>query len=123
MRIQLSDCDMPLATVDDVMNDLLGVTDPVRARFVPTGLERLAADWVILIELSKLLGDILMVCYGLNSRPTISQVEALERQLLELHTPGLDYNQHSRAAVFSHLHLQLHYQCDRTPCLIPMKSC
>lgn len=112
MRIDLNDCDMPMASARDLLNDVEGIEASTAEAFVPDDLPRMAEFWVTLVEMSKILGAVLKLNYQtLRRRPSLSQVEALEAQILLCRLPGDDEPGLSREAVFYIYHLQLHYQC------------
>lgn len=114
MRIDLNDCDMPMAKVEDLLSDLEGVDGVVKEAFLPKDLERMAGFWVMLVEMSKVLGKVLKLNYqALRGRPRLGEVEALEAQILSCRCPDVcdgDGSGLSREAVFYVYHLQLHYQ-------------
>ena len=114
MRIDLNDCDMPMARAEDLLSDLEGVDGGTKEAFLPRDLERMAGFWVMLVEMSKLLGKVLKLNYqALRGRPGLGEVEALETQILSCRCPDVgdgDNGGLSREAVFFVYHLQLHYQ-------------
>lgn len=113
MRIDLNDCDMPMARAEDLLSDLEGVGRETKEAFLPGDLEKMAGFWVMLVEMSKVLGKVLKLNYqALRGRPGLGEVEALEAQILSCQCPGVDGGGGglSREAVFYVYHLQLHYQ-------------
>ncbi|OJJ84168.1 Zn(II)2Cys6 transcription factor [Aspergillus glaucus CBS 516.65] len=113
MRIDLNDCDMPMARAEDLLSDLEGVGRETKEAFLPGDLEKMAEFWVMLVEMSKVLGKVLKLNYqALRGRPGLGEVEALEAQILSCQCPGVDGGGGglSREAVFYVYHLQLHYQ-------------
>lgn len=113
MRIDLNDCDMPMARAEDLLSDLEGVGRETKEAFLPGDLEKMAGFWVMLVEMSKVLGKVLKLNYqALRGKPGLGEVEALEAQILSCQCPGVDGGDGglSREAVFYVCHLQLHYQ-------------
>lgn len=114
MRIDLNDCDMPMARAEDLLSDLEGVERGVKEAFLPRDLERMAGFWVMLVEMSKVLGKVLKLNYqALRGRPGLGEVEALEAQILSCRCPDVGDDNGSglsREAFFYVYHLQLHYQ-------------
>lgn len=114
MRIDLNDCDMPMARAEDMLSDLEGVDGGTKEAFLPGDLERMAEFWVMLVEMSKVLGKVLKLNYqALRGRPELGEVEVLEAQILSCRCPDVgdgDDGELSREAVFYVYHLQLHYQ-------------
>lgn len=110
-RIVLNDCDTPMPTAADVLDDTSSISQVTSTAYLPSDFAQLAEYWVMLVYLSKLLGATLTMNYQLlGPTPTLHQVEALENEILqckvpEQYEPGL-----SRLAIFYMYHLQLHYQ-------------
>jgi hypothetical protein len=102
---------MPLPTTEDVMSDLGMMKDPPRDCHIFADLESEIQNWISLIQLSIILGDILTLCYHqLEKKPTLAQFDALEDKLRELEIPSLDDEDQNSYATFSNYHLQLHLQ-------------
>jgi hypothetical protein len=95
----------------DVLSDLSEVSPSVASLFIPEDLAQLSEYWILLLRLSKILGDALTLSYQpKRPNPTIEQVEAIEAELLTLEIPhecGSEQSEWGRFAVY---HLQLHYQ-------------
>ncbi|PKX97276.1 Zn(II)2Cys6 transcription factor [Aspergillus novofumigatus IBT 16806] len=111
LRINLLDCDLPMPSTADVLSDLSEVSPSVASLFIPEDLAQLSEYWILLLRLSKILGDALTLSYQpKRPNPTIEQVEAIEAELLTLEIPhdcGTEQSEWARFAVY---HLQLHYQ-------------
>lgn len=100
---------MPSAS--DVLDDLSGLPELFITDLVPQDLPQLAEHWVILIEMSKLLGTVLTLIHApLGNTPPLHQVEAVEMELLRSKAPDRPKPGWSSLATFSFYHLQLHYQ-------------
>lgn len=111
-RINLDDCDTPMPSASDVLDDLSNLPETMVANYIPEDLSLLAGLWVKLIELSKLLGTVLRSSNNTPRGPcfTSSQVDALEKELLQCGIPEQVGYGWSRLATFSLYHVQLHYQ-------------
>ncbi|GAD98048.1 C6 transcription factor, putative [Paecilomyces variotii No. 5] len=111
LRICLNDCDIPMPSASDVLDDTKKISQAVSTTYLPGDFAQLAQYWVKLIHLSKLLGAALTLNYQLlGPTPTLQQVEGLGREIEqykvpEQYEPGL-----SRLAIFSMYHVQLHFQ-------------
>lgn len=111
LRIQLNDCDIRMPVPDDILFDIQKPDGSVIASYLPSDMKRLAEYWVILIELSCLLGDVL----GITRRPATlkasqAEVEDLERRLLASRLPDQVEIGLTRIAKFYSSHVCLHYQ-------------
>ncbi|RHZ55475.1 hypothetical protein CDV55_102915 [Aspergillus turcosus] len=111
LRINLLDCDLPMPSTADVLSDLSEVSPSVANLFIPEDLAQLSEYWILLLRLSKILGDALTLSYQpKRPNPTIEQVEAVESELLTLELPHECGSEQSQWARFAVYHLQLHYQ-------------
>ncbi|KAF1924065.1 uncharacterized protein M421DRAFT_425082 [Didymella exigua CBS 183.55] len=110
LRIRLSDCDMPLPVSHDVLVDLEALPSDLHA-YLPGDLVVMVEHWILLIQLCKILGEILLLCYQqLGNRPLLSQFEALETDLNSFSIPELKGTDQGSLASFSYYHSQLHLQ-------------
>ncbi|PTB42669.1 hypothetical protein M441DRAFT_137092 [Trichoderma asperellum CBS 433.97] len=110
MRINLNDCNMPMASAVDVVSDLSQIPPSVAKGYIPDDLPQLAEYWVILIQLNKLLGDVLTLCYQpFGPSPMLQQIQSLEAKILQFHIPENHGNEQSRLSSFYLYHLQLNY--------------
>ncbi|KAL4923009.1 Zn(II)2Cys6 transcription factor [Aspergillus undulatus] len=117
LRINLLDCDVPMPSVPDVLSDMSGISPSVAASFVPGELSQLSEYWILLLRLSKSLGDVLTLSYRpRGTTPTISEVEAIEQELVTLGVPDRIDPAAAPRTRFAISHLQLHYQA----CLITL---
>ncbi|KAJ5168039.1 uncharacterized protein N7482_003633 [Penicillium canariense] len=111
LRINLDDCDQPMPTAADLLSDVAELPASITSAYIPSDFPQLAEYWVILIKLSKLLGEILALSYKpLGSNPTIQQFDSLKTDLLQFRIPSRPGHEQSRLAAFYLYHLQLHYQ-------------
>ena len=102
---------MPFPGPQDVLNDIDMLPDGLRDYYVPNDLGTMIEHWVSLIYLSKILGEVLSLFYQqLGIRPTLSQFDALESELSRFEIPEPRNSNQSSLSMFSHYHLQLHYQ-------------
>lgn len=110
MRINLNDCNMPMASAVDVVSDLSQIPPSVAKGYIPDNLPQLAEYWVLLIQLNKLLGDVLTLCYQpFGPSPTLQQIQSLEADILQFHIPERHGNEQNRLTSFYLYHLQLNY--------------
>lgn len=114
LRINLNDCDTAWPAAADLLTDLAGVPEAAIAMYIPDDLATLAQYWVQMIHMSKLLGDVLTVCYQpCGPSPSVEQVAALEADMMRLDLPqdgSPTETTQSRLATFYRYHLQLHFQ-------------
>lgn len=109
-RIDLGDCDVPMPEENDLLQDYAGL--PNELRDVCTEAERLclAKDWVLLIHLSKLLGEVLTwKTRSSPHQPTRQQARDLEVAIGKF-TFDPSESRDSKIATFSFRHLKLHYE-------------
>ncbi|PNP38193.1 hypothetical protein TGAMA5MH_09883 [Trichoderma gamsii] len=91
--------------------DIADVDESMASAFLPDDMALLAGYWVQIIELSKLLGTVLTVNYQRRRpKPTLTQIEGLERELLHFRLPDLQNPDFSRLAFYFSYHLHLHFQ-------------
>lgn len=111
LRINLDDCDVPEPVAADLLCDTTDLPQQVPAIYTPSDLPQLAEDWVKLIRLSKMLGDVLALWYRpVAPAPKLQQFEALEAEALLFRTWNKEEPRSSQLATFSLCHLKLHYQ-------------
>lgn len=109
LRINLNDCNTDMPSADDMLSDLAELPASTTSAYIPDDLPQLAEYWVVMIRLSRLLGDTLVLSYQpFGPSPSIQQVEALEKDILRFQIP--ESSNQSRLATFYLHHLQLHYQ-------------
>jgi hypothetical protein len=100
-----------MVSAADVLSDLTQIPASIANGYIPDDLPQLADYWIILIRLSKLLGDVLALCYQpFGPSPRLQQIEALEAKILQFKIPDRCDSEQSRLASFYLYHLQLHYQ-------------
>lgn len=110
LRIRLSDCDMPFPVAHDVLIDMETLPSELHD-YLPNDLVFMVEHWVLLIQLSKILGEILFLFYQqLGKRALLSQFQDLEAELTAFVIPEPRSIEQSPFASFSHYHLQLHLQ-------------
>ncbi|KAH8695414.1 fungal-specific transcription factor domain-containing protein [Talaromyces proteolyticus] len=110
LRINLSDCNTPMPSVADILNDLNEVSSVVDS-FDQHELPQLAECWILLLNLTKLLGDALLLSYqSCGPSPTFKNVEVLEDEIQRLNIPELCEYKKNRLLMFAFCHLHLHYQ-------------
>ncbi|KAL7932891.1 fungal-specific transcription factor domain-containing protein [Trichoderma chlorosporum] len=111
LRINIDESDTPDPLALDIAIDLEGIPESVSSAFFPRDLPRLAEYWIQLIQMTKLLGKTLMLCYQLRRpKPTINQIDTLEADLMRFNMPEQPDPALSRLATFYYYHVQLHYQ-------------
>jgi hypothetical protein len=100
---------MPL--VGDMLFDIDGPGGLSLTAHLPSDMPRLADYWVMLIELSRKLGNILATNYRTaRPRPSLDETEALEKQLLQSRLPDQYEGGLTRLSRFYSNHVHLHYQ-------------
>lgn len=110
-RINLSNCDTPMPSADDLLSDVDGIHESISAAYLPKDLAHLAKYWISVIELSKLLGTVISMNYQtIGLKPSISQIEDLEAELLRYKLPDQSKLDPTPSTTFYRHHLQLHYQ-------------
>lgn len=111
LRISLDDCDQPMPSAADLLGDVAELPASITSAYIPNDLPQLADYWIVLIKLSKLLGEIIALSYKPSgASPTLEQFDSLKTNLLEFRIPGRPGHEQSRLAAFYLYHLQLHYQ-------------
>ncbi|KAF3046851.1 hypothetical protein E8E12_002413 [Didymella heteroderae] len=99
---------MPFPNLHDVTVDLETLHGDLHA-YVPHGFVVMVEHWVLLIALSKILGEILFLFYQqLGKQPTLTQFEDLEAQLNAFMITEPQATDQSAVVTFSYYHLQLH---------------
>ncbi|GAB1195624.1 hypothetical protein APSETT444_004886 [Aspergillus pseudonomiae] len=119
LRVNLDDCDIRMPLAGDLLFDTLKSDGSTIASYLPGDMNRLAEYWVMLMELSCLLGNTL----ALNRRParlkaSIDEVEGLERRLLQSRLPDQYEVGLTRVARFYSHHVHLHYQLVLLPFMV-----
>ncbi|KAJ5619291.1 fungal-specific transcription factor domain-containing protein [Penicillium lagena] len=111
LRINLEDCDIPMPLVTDMLFDIDSPRELSLTTHLPSDMPRLADYWVMLIELSRKLGNILATNYRTaRPRPSLDETEALEKQLLQSRLPDQYEGGLTSIARFYSNHVHLHYQ-------------
>lgn len=111
LRINLDFCDIPMPSVDDILFDINVPGVSTLNAHLPSDMPRLAEYWVILIELSRQLGNILMMnSQTARHMPSLDKVKALEMQLLQSRLPDQYEGGLTRSSRFYSNHVHLHYQ-------------
>ncbi|GAB1200948.1 hypothetical protein APSETT444_010329 [Aspergillus pseudonomiae] len=102
----------------DLLSELDSIPEATAVSYIPQEFRKLAEFWVILIELSKLLGKVLVLkSQSVKSKPSINQTNALEAQITRCRLPGQDEHGLTPLAKFYAHHIQLHYQLRLSPLL------
>ncbi|KAL4786961.1 fungal-specific transcription factor domain-containing protein [Aspergillus varians] len=110
LRIDLDDCDVAMPAVADILYDFKNVPQSFFTAFVPDDLPLLAEYWILLIQLSRLLGSVLTLSYKtLRPKPSRQQIEALEAEILLYKPPEQCPSWNGSTRFYLH-HLQLHYE-------------
>lgn len=111
LRINILDCDIAMPSPTDFLSDLAEIPESLATEYIPTDLPKLENYWIMLIQLSKSLGDVL----ASSNRPvrqsrSLQQVEDLEAQILQYRMSGGVGSTQSDLAKFYQYHMHLHYQ-------------
>lgn len=111
LRINSEDCTVAMPVADDLLIDVADMPSVLAATYIPEGYTQLAQDWVLLMQVSKLLGQVLALSFRPNARkPSFEEVKALETAILACPVGGNDEYRQSSSTIFSWCHIQLHYQ-------------
>lgn len=111
LRINLDDCTVAMPESADLLVDIADMPGSLAATYIPADFSQLAQDWALLMQVSKLLGEVLALTFRPNARkPSTSQVKDLEAAILACPVDrGGEFRQ-SSSTIFSWCHMQLHYQ-------------
>ena len=100
---------MPVAA--DLLSDISDMPGVLAATYIPEDFSQLAQDWVLLMQVSKLLGEVLALTFRPNARkPSFGEVKALEAAILACPVDRGGEFRKSSSTIFSWCHIQLHYQ-------------
>jgi hypothetical protein len=111
LRINLDDSDVSMPLTGDMLFDIDGLSELGSAGHLPSEMPRLSEYWVMLIEMSRQLGDVLIMNYQ-ATRPqgTPDDIAMLEKRLLQCRLPDLYEGGSTRISKFYSNHVHLHYQ-------------
>jgi hypothetical protein len=73
MRIHHEDCDIPMATAEDILDNLRVIPTQTRDKFVPPESEMFSKMWINLVEISSTLGRILRIHYRVNGPKVVAE--------------------------------------------------
>jgi hypothetical protein len=111
LRINLDDSDVHMPLVGDMLFDNEGLDELTLTGHLPSDMQRFGEYWVILIEISRQLGDVLIMNYqATRPRRSFDDIETLERHLLRTKLPDLYDSGLTRISKFYSHHVHLHYQ-------------
>ncbi|KAJ5538479.1 fungal-specific transcription factor domain-containing protein [Penicillium frequentans] len=110
-RIKLEGCDTPFPSPDDLLYDVVGLQEDTARAYLPGDMKRLAKYWVMLISLTRQLGDVLDIKHQ-NLRPRLScqEINAFEKRLTQCDLPDQYEAGLTRVSRFYSNHVHLHYQ-------------
>lgn len=112
MRIHLDDCDMPMPSLNDLLNDIAGSLEAAGGNLLYDDCLSLAKYWLNLLKLTMLLGGILSSHYRPASKPTVREIEKVEADILnnsqEAQNNGRDGN---KILTLHWCHLKAYYKC------------
>jgi hypothetical protein len=113
LRINLDDCTVAMPVAADLLTDIADMPGALATAYIPEDYSQLAEDWVLLMQISKLLGEVLALNFRPNApRPSVGQVQALESAILVCPVDRGGQFRQSSSTIFSWCHIQLHYQYD-----------
>jgi hypothetical protein len=113
LRIDLLDCTVVMPVASDLLVDIADMPGALAATYVPEDWSQLAQDWVLLMQVSKLLGEVLALSFRPNARKQLfGEMKALEAAILACPVERGGESRKSSSTVFSWCHIQLHYQYD-----------
>ncbi|KAF5855950.1 hypothetical protein ETB97_008154 [Aspergillus alliaceus] len=111
LRINLDDSDLPMPVTADLLGEFDDIPEAGLTSYFPQDFPKLAEYWLILIELSLLLGKVLALKNKpVKARPPIHQIDALEAQIIRCRLPDQDEAGLTPLARFYAHHVHLHYQ-------------
>lgn len=111
MRINLDDCDTPIPTLHDLMNDIAGSLDTSGGRLLYDDCLVLAKYWLNLLKLSILLGGVLANNYRPASKPTLQDIETQELNILNNSKEAQNYGRQCNPLLTLHwCHLKAYYK-------------
>lgn len=111
LRINLDDCTVPSPVAADLLIDVADMPAILAATYIPADYSQLAQDWVLLMHVSKLLGEVLALSFRPSARKTtLRHVKDLEEAILACPVDRGGESRLSSSAIFSWCHIQLHYQ-------------
>lgn len=110
-RIDLDDCDVSMPEESDLLQDIVGLANELQNVCTEADRLHLAKDWVVLIQLSKLLSEVFTWKTRSKSRQPVAlqQAQDLEAAMAKF-TFDPSECRDSRIAAFSLHHLRLHNQ-------------
>lgn len=115
MRINLDDCDIPLPTLSDLMEDIAGSLDAAGGVLLYDDFLALAKYWLNLLKLTILLGGVLANIYRPASKPTVQDIESTELDIVNNSQEAQSYCRQSNPLLTLHwCHLKAYYKCVRT---------
>ncbi|KAB8271122.1 fungal-specific transcription factor domain-containing protein [Aspergillus minisclerotigenes] len=110
LRINLDDCDLPMSVPADLLSELDSIPRAISASYIPQEFPKLAEFWIILIELSQLLGKVLVLKnQPVKSKSSMNEINALEAQIMRCRLPDQDEHGLTHLAKFYAHHVHLHY--------------
>lgn len=111
LRINLEDCDIPMPSVGDMLFDI-GLPRGINSSsYFPGDMQKSAGYWIILIELSCQLGNIMAMNYrAARTKASLHEIELLEQQLLKSRLPDQFEVGLIPSTRFYSNHVHLHYQ-------------
>jgi hypothetical protein len=105
------DCTVPSPVAADLLIDVADMPGVLAATYIPADYSQLAQDWVLLMHISKLLGEVLALSFRPSAqKPTLRHVKKLEEAILACPIDRGGDLRLSSSAIFSWCHIQLHYQ-------------
>lgn len=85
VRVHFEDCDEELPTKSQIMDDLRGIPDHLRERYLPPDVDVLVESWLILVNLGILLNEVLTMHYRPRSKlPSPAVLLRQEADILKL---------------------------------------
>nr|POF17320.1 cutinase transcription factor 1 beta [Quercus suber] len=116
LRINTDDCDVPMPT-SDCMLGLPEQCPPGWRRYAPPELSQAAAIWLKLLELTQVLGDVMLSYYQpRKSTFDATNIEVLERRILDAQPEKQNLAATSELLLFFEAYARLHVE---VPLLVP----
>lgn len=111
MRINARDCDIPYPTAEDLVSDSNLMPLSIRCKYLPPDFRQLAEHWVVLLQMSEMLGPILSENYSPSGPvPSHTWIETTEQNLVRCvaHISQQPAADASPSLCFYSHHLRLH---------------
>ena len=112
MRIHHEDCDVPMPTAEDVINELGVIPIETRGKFIPPETQILSKMWINMVEISATLGGILRIHYRVNGpKPVAEDIRTSADELRQCKPRETLEDNASDLLRLHAYHVELFYEC------------